>query len=171
MGKAFISRFHKLARLQDSPVALARGAAVGVGIGIAPLSPFKSLLLLFITLATKSSTVAAFITCTIICNPFTYLPLYYLAYLVGNILLPERAGWTNVQVTLARMQETGGVEGAVMVGQLGLNTIVVLLVGGLALALPVALFSYPAALHVFRRRARSRLSTNPAKGAEEQSEP
>jgi uncharacterized protein len=150
--KALISHFRKLIRLQGSPVALARGTAVGVGIGIAPLSPFKSVLLLFITMGTKSSTVAAFITCTIICNPFTYLPLYYLAYLAGNVLLPGRAGWTTVQMNLARMQESGFVEAMVLVGQLGLNVIVVLLAGGLVLALPAALFSYPVALHVFKRR-------------------
>ncbi len=170
MVKALISLFHKLKRLQGSPVALARGTAVGVGIGIAPLSPFKSLLLLFITMGTKSSTVAAFITCTIICNPFTYIPLYYLAYLAGNVLLPGRAGWTNVQMTVVRIQETGFVEATVLVGQLGLNAIIVLLAGGLALALPVALFSYPAALHVFRRRARlqsARPSANSAKDANE----
>jgi uncharacterized protein (DUF2062 family) len=88
-------------------VALARGTAVGVCIGIAPLMPFKSVLILFFTVATKSSTVAAFITCTIICNPFTYVPLYYLAWLVGNFLLPGRAGWATLQDTLARMQEVG----------------------------------------------------------------
>ncbi|MBM9537202.1 DUF2062 domain-containing protein [Desulfobulbus alkaliphilus] len=166
--KALISLFHNLLRLQGTPVALARGTAVGVGIGLAPLSPFKSVLLLFFTLATKSSTVAAFITCTIICNPLTYLPLYYLAYVVGNVLLPGRAGWTNVQFTLVRVQEAGLVEATVLVGHLGLSAMVVLLTGGLALAVPVALFSYPVALHVFRRRERLRSArsfTNPGNDA------
>jgi uncharacterized protein len=137
-------------------VALARGTAVGVCIGIAPLMPFKSLLILFFTVVTKSSTVAALIACTIICNPFTYVPLYYLAWLVGNFLLPGRAGWATLKVTLARIQEVGFVEAVVLAGQLGFNAIVVLLVGGLVLAMPVAFFSYPAALRFFRRRERIR---------------
>lgn len=137
-------------------MALARGTAVGVCIGIAPLMPFKSLLILFFTVATKSSAVAAFIACTIICNPVTYVPLYYLAWLVGNFLLPGRAGWATLKVTLARMQEVGFLEAAVLAGQLGFNAIAVLLVGGLVLAMPVAFFSYPAALRFFKRRERIR---------------
>ena len=99
---------------------------------------------------------AAFITCTIICNPFTYVPLYYLAWLVGNFLLPGRAGWATLKDTLARMQEVGFLEAAVLAGQLGFNVLVVLLVGGLVLAMPVAFFSYPAALRFFKRRERIR---------------
>ena len=53
-GSALLNKFKQM---QGSPVSLARGAVVGVFIGIAPLMPLKSILILLITLATGSSTV------------------------------------------------------------------------------------------------------------------
>ena len=74
-GKA-VQLFRRLKELQGSPASLARGTAVGVFIGFAPVMPLKSLLIVLLTVATRSSTVAGLLVCTIICNPLTYLPLY-----------------------------------------------------------------------------------------------
>nr|MBP8816013.1 DUF2062 domain-containing protein [Desulfobulbus sp.] len=40
--------FQRLTELQGSPPALARGTAVGVFIGFAPVMPFKALLILLL---------------------------------------------------------------------------------------------------------------------------
>lgn len=125
-------------------------------IGIAPLMPFKSMLIVLMTVATGSSAVASFLVCTIICNPLTYVPLYYLAWLVGNLLLPGRANWETLQAAVDRVREAGMLEAIPLVGQLGLDAGIVLLTGGLILALPLAIFSYPLALRFFMRIERKR---------------
>ncbi|MBV5317091.1 MAG: DUF2062 domain-containing protein [Desulfobulbaceae bacterium] len=156
MKKILISFLQKFRQLQGSPVSLARGTAVGVFVGIAPLMPLKSILILLITLATGSSTVAALLVATIIGNPLTYVPLYYLSWLVGNLLLPGRANWETLKAGLDRMQEVGWGEVFSVAGRIGIDTGLVLLTGGLVLALPVALLSYPAALRIFLQIERKR---------------
>jgi len=129
---------------------------VGVFIGIAPVMPLKSILILLITMATGSSTVAALLVATIICNPLTYLPLYYLAWLVGNLLLPGWASWETLKAGIDRMQDVGWVEAIAVAGRMGWDTGLVLLAGGMVLALPMALLSYPPALRGFLRIERKR---------------
>ena len=149
MKKFFKTLFQKFKQLQGSSVSLARGAAVGVFIGIAPVMPLKSILILLITVVTRGSTVAAILVCTLICNPLTYIPLYYLSWLVGNLILPGRANWETLKTVIDRMQEVGFVEAISFAGRVGLDTGMVLLVGGLVLALPLAILSYPLALRFF----------------------
>ncbi len=150
------SILQKFKQLQGSPRSLARGTAVGVFIGIAPLMPFKSILILLITVPTRSSTVAAFLVGTIICNPLTYIPLYYLAWLAGDFLLPGRASWENLKTVIGRIQTTGFVEMLALTGRIGLDTVGVLLIGGFAVALPLAFVSYSPALRLFIRMEQKR---------------
>ena len=145
------SLFLKFRQLQGTPASLAKGTAVGVFIGIAPLMPFKSLLIVLITVATGSSSIAAFFICTIICNPLTYVPLYYSAWLVGNLTLPGRVSWEILKSAVDRVQQAGFVDALTLTGQMGLDAGMVLLVGGCILALPLTFFSYLVALRFFYR--------------------
>lgn len=156
MNTLFTSLFEKFKQLQGSSVSLARGAAVGVFIGIAPVMPLKSILILLITVVTRGSTVAALLVCALICNPLTYIPLYYLAWLVGNLMLPGRADWETLKTVIDRMQAVGFVEAISLAGRVGFDTGMVLLVGGLVLALPLTILSYPLALRFFRGIERRR---------------
>ncbi len=152
-GSALLNKFKQM---QGSPVSLARGATVGVFIGIAPLMPLKSILILLITLATGSSTVAALLVGTLICNPITYLPLYYLAWLVGDFLFPGRASWPVLQAALAQLQHLSLTKAVSLAAQIGVDVGVVLLAGGCLIALPPALLSYPLALRFFLALERKR---------------
>ena len=107
------------------------------------------MLILLITAATGSSTVAAFLVCTIICNPLTYIPLYYLSWLAGNLILPGRVSWENLKSVVDKMQEVGIVEAIPLMGQVSFDAGIVLLIGGMILALPLAVFSYSAARRFF----------------------
>ncbi len=145
---ALIQRFKAL---QGSPSYLARGAAVGVFIGFAPIMPLKTMLILTITCILPSSAVTAILVCTAICNPLTYVFLYYLAWFVGDYLLPGRSSWVLLEATITKMQQSSLLDALVIAGQFGFDTSVVLLAGGNALALPLALLSYPVALFFFVR--------------------
>ena len=122
--------FQRLKELQGSPPALARGTAVGVFIGFAPVMPFKALLILLLTVATRASTVAGLLVCTILCNPLTYLPLYYLAWWTGDLLLPGRASWAALRASFETMRAAPLAEALTVAAHMGVDAAVVLLVGG-----------------------------------------
>ncbi|MBW2659141.1 MAG: DUF2062 domain-containing protein [Deltaproteobacteria bacterium] len=140
----------RIRELQGSPSYLARGVALGVFIGVAPLMPLKSILILLLSLMLSSSAVAAFLVCTIICNPLTYIPLYYLSWLTGNLLLPGKSSWTMLETSVSQMGQLSLSGALILAGQVGFETIIVLLVGGCVIALPLALVSYPFAHRMFK---------------------
>lgn len=146
--KPLLQRFWQL---QGAPIALARGTAVGVFTGILPLTPLRTILNVTLTVPARSSTVAAILTCTLVCNPFTILPCYYVSWLIGTWLFPGRLSWIGLQAAVQQMQQAGLIEAFRIVGTLGLDAILVLLTGGTLLALPLAVVSYPFALRFFRR--------------------
>lgn len=143
-------------QLQGDPGYLARGLAVGVFVGIAPLMPFKTVIIVFLTLVFSASTIAGILSCTVICNPITYLPLYYIAWRVGDLLLPGRASWEQIMSWFHALQQVGIREAAVLTAQAGLDICLVMLVGGILLALPFALISYPLASFLFSRMAKKK---------------
>ena len=118
--------------------------------------------LLLLTVAIRASTVAGLLVCTILCNPLTYLPLYYLAWWTGDLLLPGRASWAVLRASFETMRAAPLAEALTVAAHMGVDAAVVLLVGGLVLALPLALCSYPAACRFFlmverKRREKHRL--------------
>jgi uncharacterized protein (DUF2062 family) len=160
--KNFLSRLmQKFRQLQGSPTSLAKGTAVGIFIGIAPLMPLKSVLIVLITMGIGGSTVAALLACTILCNPLTYVPLYYLAWLVGNFFLSEKASWEVLRTTIEQVQHMGMVEALPLLGKMGFDAGIVLLVGGCTLALPLAFCSYPIAFRFFGLMERKRSEKHP----------
>lgn len=150
---ALIKRFKEL---QGSPSYLARGTAIGVFVGIAPIMPLKTVLILASTMVLPSSTVAALLVCATICNPLTYVPLYYLAWLAGNMILPGRASWEQLEATVTSIQGAGLSEALVQASLVGYDTGIVLLVGGVVLAVPLALISYPLSFRLYAGIARKR---------------
>ncbi len=161
MKKSFSRLMQKFRQLQGSPTSLARGTAVGIFIGIAPLMPLKSVLIVLITMVVGGSTVAALLVCTILCNPLTYLPLYYLAWLVGNFFLSEKASWEALRTTIEQVQQVGMVKALPLLGKMGFDAGIVLLVGGCTLALPLAFCSYPIAFRFFGLLERKRSGKHP----------
>ena len=69
-----------------SPSFNAKGLAVGVFCGCFPFFGFQTLLGLFLARVLKGNLLLAVIG-TWISNPFTYIPLYFLNYKVGSLLL------------------------------------------------------------------------------------
>lgn len=147
---------NKFKELQGSPRALARGTAIGTFLGFAPVLPLKTMLILLITTLFPSSTVAAFLSCSIICNPLTYVPLYYVAWFLGDLMLPGWASWEILRSSLDTILNSGFREALAVVLDIGFDTCVVVLTGGLVLAIIPALIVYPLALLFFTRLQRLR---------------
>lgn len=150
--------FFKFKRLQGSPHALAGGTAIGVLVGLTPTIPFHTLLIILGTLLTRTSTLAAIIVSWLVCNPFTYLPIYYLSAVIGNRLTPYELNLENVRNALELVIAGDGFQNTLTIlVESGYEALVVMSVGGLCLALPFALVSYYLALIFFVQMQKKRI--------------
>jgi uncharacterized protein (DUF2062 family) len=148
-------RYHylKFLRLRGDPRALARGAAIGAFLGILPIIPLRTIAIIATTTLIRSSTIAAIIMATIISNPLTYVPLYFISVLIGNTVTPYNLNWERVQEMLNLLAVHPGFKASLLaVLSLGREALVVLLAGGGLLALPACLVVYYLSYHFFARR-------------------
>jgi hypothetical protein len=150
LAKYYLLRFR---RLRGDPKSLAKGSALGVFMAFMPISPVRSIVLVACTTVFKANVFAAFIVATALCNPFTYVPLYYAALVVGNAITPFSIDWGRVVIVFESF-EKGFVVAIQSVGTLGVEVIAVLLIGGLAMAVPAGLLTYTISLRYFLNRNR-----------------
>ncbi len=140
LGRYYYLRF---TRLKGNPRSLAMGTAIGVLIGISPTIPLHTILILAITMLTRTSAIAGIISSWVVCNPLTYIPIYYLSMVVGNCVTPYELSWQRVEILLDNVsshQSFTDTLGAI--ASLGFEAIVVMIVGGFVLALPFTIASY-----------------------------
>jgi hypothetical protein len=151
--------FIRFKRLQGNPHALAGGTAIGVFVGLTPTMPFHTLLIVFLSLLSRSSAVAGIIISWIVCNPLTYLPIYYLAAVIGNHLTPYELNLGKVQNALEQVMAGESLwKSLAILLDSGYETLVVMGVGGLCLALPFAMLSYYLALVFFLKIQKKRIN-------------
>lgn len=133
----------KLLRMRGTPHSLALGAAIGVFVGITPTIPLHTIAVLLLTILSRSSFLAGLITSLLVCNPLTYVPQYYLALKIGNLVTPYELNWARIKEVLeVVLSDASFKERLQPVISLGYEAIFVMLAGGFLLALPLALGSY-----------------------------
>ena len=142
----------KFLRLKGDPQSLALGVAIGIFIGITPTMPLHTIVIIPLTLVTRSSTIAALLGSLLVCNPVTYVPQYYLSTIIGNALTPYELTWSRIKDVLDILLQHQGFQKSIeaLVG-LGYEAAIVLVVGGTVLALPCALASYFVSLRFFQK--------------------
>jgi uncharacterized protein len=140
----------KFMRMKGDPQSLAIGTAIGVFIGITPTMPLHTILIIPLTIVTRTSTIAALLGSLLVCNPITYVPQYYLATIIGNALTPYELSWARIKGVLDILLQHQGLQKSMeaLIG-LGYEAAIVLVVGGTVLALPFALISYFFSLRLF----------------------
>ena len=127
----------KFIRLKGDPSVLARGVAIGTFIGITPTIPFHTVMALGLSFIFRGSKVAALLISILVSNPLTFFFQYYLSWQIGNWLLPGKHSWEDVSelinlvVTGAKYQET-----LTALSHVGINSLTVLIGGGIVLAIP-----------------------------------
>jgi uncharacterized protein (DUF2062 family) len=133
----------KFIRLQGDPHVLARGVAIGIFIGVTPTIPFHTILAIALALMLRGSKIAALLFTVIVSNPLTFFFQYYFSWRLGTLLTFRDLSWgkicsvLNLIASHASFQET-----IVALGGLGRDTIWVMLVGGVILALPFSMLGY-----------------------------
>ncbi len=146
----------RIKRLRGDPHYLASGIGFGVFMGILPLIPVQTLLLIPLSVAFRVSTIAALIAATLISNPLTFAPQYYLTWKLGNFIMPGKISWQHLEHVLVTIENEGLLDGVTTFSHLGFNAISVILTGGVIIGIPLAIVSYFVSLHFFRTVRRKR---------------
>ena len=141
----------RLKRLRGEPRILAGGIALGVLVGLTPTMPLHTALVVALTLATRTSTIAGIVSSFLVCNPLTYFPIYYFSLRVGNMLTSYEISWSSIRSVLGSLVQSEEILHSLkIIGNLGYETIVVMISGGFVIALPFAVISYYVALNLFK---------------------
>ena len=138
-------------RLRGKPGELARGVAVGIFVGITPTIPFHTILALIFAMILRGSKIAALLTTVLVSNPFTFVPQYYLAFRIGNWLTPGNISWEKMSELMEALSSGAHFrESLAALGHIGLETLMILLIGGSVLAIPFTIVSYVLSFLFFR---------------------
>jgi len=133
----------RIIRLRGDPHVLARGVAIGIFVGITPTIPFHTILAIVLAFILRSSKIAALLFTVIVSNPITFFFQYYFSWRLGNWLTFKDLSWEKIQAILDLLSaNTGFRETVIALSGLGQDALLVLLVGGMTLALPFSLVGY-----------------------------
>ncbi|MEO1403008.1 MAG: DUF2062 domain-containing protein [Cyanobacteria bacterium J06635_1] len=142
-------------RGQGRPTEIARGIAVGAFVGVMPLFGVQTVVAIALAPPLRGNAMVA-ATMTWVSNPITFIPLYTLNFRIGQQLL-------GTQDLLLTLQAAPTFDQFL---KMGMDCILTLTVGCVALAIPTAIIGYLGGLYMAKywqhryrqRRRRSRLA-------------
>lgn len=147
-------RYYKLRflRLKGDPKHIARGAALGIFIGITPTLPFHTIATIIIAPLIRANLIGAFIAGFVVCNPLTYFLQYYLSWRIGNALTPYNLSWERIKEVMGIVFSGSGIEEKMItLSHLGIDTVIVLCLGGAILAIPFTVAGYILTFNFFKK--------------------
>ncbi len=140
----------KFVRIKGAPKDIAWGACIGALIGTLPVMPFHTIGIIAICVITRTSTMAGLFSSLAISNPFTYIPIYYVSMVIGNFITPYNVSWETIHTILEVIISGHGFKESVqLLANQGSELIIVMLSGGLLLAVPTAALWYFFTLRLF----------------------
>ncbi|MBA2847797.1 DUF2062 domain-containing protein [Thermosulfuriphilus ammonigenes] len=151
-------RYHylRLLRLRADSRMLARGVALGIFVGLTPTIPFHTALIILTAPLIRANLVAALASALWVSNPFT-IPIHYgLAWWLGRRILPLDVGREDLSFWIKHLQEGGFFEAARALFHLGGQTLLILQVGGLVLAIFPSVLAYLLVQRFLQKRYPSR---------------
>ncbi len=148
----------KFIRIKGDPKDIAWGSFIGALIGTMPVMPFHTVGIIAVCFLTRTSAMAGLFASLAISNPFTYIPIYWFSLVIGNFLTPYTVTWAEIHSILNIIISGYGFKESVqIITSQGPELIIVMLTGGIVLALPTALFWYFFTLRIFLKiRAKRR---------------
>lgn len=149
--KRLIKYFYlQFLRLKGDPKTIARGIALGTFVGITPTIPLHTVSLILLIPIFRANLIAAFLSSVLMCNPLTYFPQYYFSWRLGTMLTPISLSWERIRSVMEIASSNAGLNSIIhSLSQLGTDTIIVMVVGGVALATPFSIASYFLSLKFF----------------------
>ncbi len=155
--------YRRAQRLRGSVDSLALGAALGAAVACTPTMPLHSVFAIGLALLLRVNALAALLAATLISNPLSLVPQYYLVWKIGNLLFPGELSWSRIETLLEHIRSQGFLSSLQALHSVGWDVAKVMLCGGLVLALPVGLITYAAARWFFlgiRRKQREKRLLN-----------
>ena len=138
-------------RLRGKPTVLARGVAVGIFVGVTPTIPFHTILALVFAYVLRGSKIAALLATVLVSNPLTFFLQYYLSFRIGNWLTPGNISWEKMTELMDALSNGADFsESLSALGHMGLEALLLLLTGGIILAIPFTIASYVLSFLFFR---------------------
>lgn len=150
----------RILRLKGDPHSLARGVTIGVGVGILPIVPLQTLIILILAPLLRGNSIAGILAGLLVSNPLTMAPQYYFSWKIGKLVYPVDVTWERVQQTIDfALSGSNSATFGERVGAfsyLGYESVAILILGGLIMAIPLTLITYPLALRLFLTISRKR---------------
>jgi len=130
-------------RLRGKPSELARGVAVGTFIGITPTIPFHTVLSIICASLLRGSKIAAVLATFVVSNPLTFFLQYYFSWKIGTWFTSGKHSWNEVSGLIETIVHGGNFgETMAALAHIGISSIIILVGGGIILALPFTMFFY-----------------------------
>ncbi len=158
-----IYRVKRMLRLKGDPFSLARGAGIGVFVGLTPTIPFHTALTGLFCLLVRGNVLVGLACNALVSNPLT-IPLHYAAaWMVGSLFFPDVSSWEQVSGMLIELSHVSLMDMSALLGY-GLRILGPLFVGGVLIAFLPAILSYFIALRLYialhRRRSQRLYSSS-----------
>ena len=147
---------HRFKRLQGSIPSVALGSAIGAAIGITPTVPLHNVLTVALTLLFRVNPIAGVLMGNLVSNPLTLAPQYYLAWKIGDFCFPGRLTWERLRQILEMIKTEGIMDSLRTMADIGYDALLVMMTGGVILAVPTGLLTYLAVHHIFSRLRQKR---------------
>ena len=148
----------KLIRLRGEPNYLARGVAIGTFVGITPTIPFHTVLALSCALLFRGSRIAALLATILVSNPITFFPQYYFSWKIGNLMTTVDHSWEEVSSLFEAIVNGHDLSATLAaLGKIGINSILILVGGGIILAIPFTIVFYIGSHLLFKSIQKKRL--------------
>lgn len=159
-------QLRRLLQLDDTPESIARGVALGVFIAMTPTVGIQMILVAIVHTLCRANRIAGFVM-VYISNPVTMIPIYWLDYAIGWLVLQPISGveWMGYHhfaelFDLSQVHGVGAVamEFASRAVDLGVGIAGPLSLGGLLLGVICAVPTYPITLRLIRQQRQWRKS-------------
>ena len=147
---------HRFKRLQGSIPSVAMGSAIGAAIAVTPTIPLHSILILGCTLLFRVNAVAGMLMGALVSNPLTLVAHYYLAWKIGDFCFPGRLSWERLHQLLGMIETQPILESLKTIGSIGFDALLVMMTGGVLLAVPTGVLTYVLVYRFFLRLRRQR---------------
>ena len=147
----------KILRLQGDPHSLALGVAIGLFVGVTPTIPLHTALVILLCGILGGNLIAGLTASVAISNPITWIPQYHLSWYIGNQLIPGKLTWERIKELLDFLTSGTGIkEGIIAIAHMGVDAILVMVLGGILLAIPFTVGGYFFSFNFFTTLRRKR---------------
>ena len=105
----------------------------------------------------SGSKIAALLATVLVSNPLTFFLQYYLSFRIGNWLTPGNISWEKMTELMDALSNGANFSDSLSaLGHMGLEALLLLLIGGMILAIPFTIASYVLSLLFFRSMQQKR---------------